>query len=1190
MIRYSSETRIDSIGSRDDNRHFATTLKNPQGLLQLVGQHASTSEMNVNSGVLRLYSPSGDQSRLVSVSMETTVEEVCTQLGAHSIFLQIGNHHMKALPSSVSPLRVLVDILETLGYSSLSECCTLSPQPFLKHIFAFYLGQPQKRDDEMELLRAKAWMRKGKMMKRWTRADCLLYNHTIRISKVGEEDDIILLGGARVDRHATKRGEALRIETTSTQFCLLFDDHSILNGWIRACRRSEVSSRCDFSDRGLLLVPDHIFSSRGRSVLTHLNLRRNSLLIRANSLSSSPAPLLGWVEDIGRLSLLQHLDLSSNRLGSFPPPLSQLSHLTRLSLAGNQLDSLPIHIRLLVNLHFLDLSNNWLTDLPFQLTECTYLTHLNLSFNRFKKVPSTMNHLKGVTLWKLAGNELISFDVPTDVVQRIEKLDLRHNSLSRTFRIPSPSGERLTEIDLRDNPSLSTVQLMNISSLRILHADRLQLTHLQVNGNSLTHLHASFNLLESLIVMPIPQSLHSLDISHNRLSSLPDWLSDLSSLEQIDASHNLLRTLPIRLLATPSLRSLHLHRNRLVTLPDTVDTPVELIDLHSNRLQFLPSNFFIGTKRLRDLNISGNLLESLPSPPPSHRLRSLKAAFNHLNESIISLICSFRSLVTLHLAHNKIHFFDDSCLRELRLLEEINLSSNSLSSLSLAIPSLPALRILRAHSNLLETLPTLANSRSLTVIDVSNNRLSRVDTGTCTGSTLRELDLTCNAHLTFNQSSVSPTYIEVRPPLSFVRLNQLNDFSYGFSQSTGNKNKLCIQQFHPPISSSSSLFGMIDGGSNALIANEIKKVLLEQCTDEIVSSPDSLSRSILHTHISIGEMGEKLGGNVLLCLLRDSSLHISSTGSIRASLLSSSPSFPPSLSHLLPSLEIDENEYTRVRHGGCILDENNRIDGVTPHPRQIGLTYLFPSVIPAPVTVSVDISLTSSDTHYLVIANESVWRVVPDEVMMFILSQSPNPHVSAKSVQDAAEAFGCAGNISIIVIRLSPTSSSASVSARSESKGVLDSTTAEGEETKLRAIEERLERIGQVIASIDSPPTVSPSSLPFSPPPLPVSSPPIYLSNVSSSSLYHIGPRGSLHSTLKEIQSSTPSITRLSLSTSPSLRWEDPLSHLPDHSSTVSYRNSSPAPSQPPPDPSRARFHAARSALQGNLRLNPPGS
>ncbi|GMS89094.1 hypothetical protein PENTCL1PPCAC_11269, partial [Pristionchus entomophagus] len=907
-------------------------------------------------GVLRLYSPSGDQSRLVTVSMDTTVNELCTQLGADSIFLQIGNNHSKALPSTVCPLQVLVEILETIGYSSISECCALSPQPFLNHIFAFYLGQPHKRDEESELLRAKAWIRKGKMMKSWRRADCLLYNHTIRISKVGEEDDIILLGGARVDRHITKRGESLRIDTPSTQFCVLFDDPSSLHSWITACRKSEISSRCDLSDRSLLLVPDHIFSSKGRSVLTHLNLRRNSLLIRANSISSSPAPLLGWVEDIGRLSLLQHLDLSSNRLVSFPPTLSQLSNLTCLSLSGNQLDTLPIHIRLLVNLNSLDLSNNWLTDLPFQLTECTYLTHLNLSFNRFKKIPLTLHHLKGVTIWKLAGNELIEFNVPYEIVQRIDKLDLRHNSLSRTFRVPSPPGDRLSHIDLRDNPSLSTVQLMNLSSLKILHADRLQLTHLQVNGNSLTHLHASFNLLEMLIVMPIPHSLHSLDISHNRLSSLPDWLSDLSSLEQIDASHNLLRTLPLRLLAAPSLRSLYLHRNRLISLPDTVDSPVELIDIHYNRLQYLPANLFVGAKRLRELNVSGNLLESLPSPPPSHRLRSLKAAFNHINESIIPLICSFRSLVTLNLAHNKIHFFEDSSLRELRLLEEINLSSNSLSSLSLSIPSLPALRVLRAHSNLLETLPTLANSRSLTVIDVSNNRLSRVDTGRCTGTTLRQLDLTCNPQLTFNQSAGSASSLDHRP-LSFFRLNQLNDFSYGFSQSAGNKNKLCIQQILPPIHSSSSLFGMIDGGSNAQMAQEIKKIVCGMCTDDSLSSPDFLSRSILQTHVTIGSMGEKLGANILLCLLHDSSLHISSTGSIHVSLLSSSPSSPLSLSHLLPTLEIDETEYTRVRHGGSIIDENNRIDGVTPHPRQIGLTYLFPSVIPAPISVSTQISI-----------------------------------------------------------------------------------------------------------------------------------------------------------------------------------------------------------------------------------------
>ncbi|GMT18961.1 hypothetical protein PFISCL1PPCAC_10258 [Pristionchus fissidentatus] len=1193
MIRYSSETRIDSIGSSDDNRRFTTLAKKPRVPRSSHTQDTLPSTSSPCSvGTLRLYSQSGDQSRQVTVSMETAVQELCTQLGSDSIFLQIGNDHCKALPPTVCPLRVMVDILETIGYSSISECIALSPQPFLKHIFAFFLGQPQKRDDDEEFLRAKAWIRKGKMMKRWTRADCLLYNHTVRISKIGEEDDIILLGGARVDRHITKRGESLRIDTPTTQFCLLFDDSSSLHSWIGACRKSEVTSRCDFSSRGLLHVPSHVFSSRGGSILTHLNLRRNSLLIRANSITSSPAPLLGWVEDIGRLTLLEHLDLSSNRLGSFPPPLSQLSHLTRLSLAGNQLDTLSIHIRLLVNLNSLDLSNNWLSDLPFQLTECTYLTHLNLSFNRFKKIPNTLFHLKGVTTWKLAGNEISSFDVPSEIIQKIDKLDLRRNCITRNFRLSSPPGDRLSDIDLRDNPDLSAVQLMNLPSIRVLRVDRLQLTHLQVNGNSLTHLHASHNLLDTLIVMPIPQSLHTLDISHNRLLSLPDWLSDITSLEHIDASHNLIRTLPVRLLAAPSLRSLLLHRNRLIALPDTVDSPVESIDIHSNRLQYLPTNFFVGAKRLRDLNISSNLLESLPSPPPSHRLRSLKAAFNHLNESIIPLICSFRSLVILHLAHNKIHFFDDSSLRELRLLEEVNLSSNSLSSLSLTIPSLPALRVLRAHSNLLETLPTLANSRSLTIIDVSNNRLSRVDTARCTGITLRQLDLTCNSHLTFNQSTINPALSDHRP-LSFVRLNHLNNFSYGFSQSAGNKNKLCIQQLLPPVNSSSSLFGMIDGGSNSQIAAEIKKTLLGICDDEPPSNCESLSRALLQTHVSIGGIGEKLGANVLLCLLKDSSLHISSSGSIRVSLITSlSPSLSPSsslvLSHLLPSLEIDDAEYARVRHACSILDENNRIDGVTLHPRQIGLTYLFPAVVPAPVTVSHQLSLSISDSQYLVIANDSIWRVVPDEIIVSILSETPNPHVAAKSIQDAAESFGCSGNASVIVIKLTPSSPSASVSARSDSKGALDSTiSVDGEETKLRAIEERLEKISQVIASIDSPPTVSPSSLPVSPPPLPVSSPPLYS---TLSSLHHIGPRGSLHLALKSMESSSPSITRLSLSSpSPSsLRWDDPLSHLPD---PISYRTSSPSSSShPPPDPSRARFHAARSALQDNLRLNPPGS
>lgn len=89
----------------------------------------------------------------------------------------------------------------------------------------------------------------------------------------------------------------------------------------------------------------------------------------------------------------------------------------------------------------------------------------------------------------------------------------------------------------------------------------------------------------------------------------------------------------------------------------------------------------------------------------------------------------------------------------------------------------------------------------------------------------------------------------------------------------------------------------------------------------LISPLDQWERRLEPVRIFKNIIHNSSPSDVLLCLIRDSSLHISSSGSIRVCLLSSSPSSPLSLSHLLPTLEIDESEYTRVRHGGSILDE-----------------------------------------------------------------------------------------------------------------------------------------------------------------------------------------------------------------------------------------------------------------------------
>ena len=55
----------------------------------------------------------------------------------------------------------------------------------------------------------------------------------------------------------------------------------------------------------------------------------------------------------------------------------------------------------------------------------------------------------------------------------------------------------------------------------------------------------------------------ALDLSHNRLTTLPNGFSDLQSLTEISLSSNLFETLPEVLKQLPSLQSIDLSQNRL---------------------------------------------------------------------------------------------------------------------------------------------------------------------------------------------------------------------------------------------------------------------------------------------------------------------------------------------------------------------------------------------------------------------------------------------------------------------------------------------------------------------------------------------------------------------------------------------------------------------------------------------------
>ncbi|KAK5964261.1 Leucine Rich repeat-containing domain protein, partial [Trichostrongylus colubriformis] len=317
-----------------------------------------------SSGRIRLFSPDGERSALATISMETTAADLAKAYDVDSIYLQIGNLHIRSLSRSARPLYILREFLSSLGHSE-SAIRTRGTELRFRHLIAFFL-------------------------------------------ETGE-DEVISLSRCCIDVCETRRGRCLRVQHSASVILLHFDEPEALALWSTKCRQSGQRNVCDLSDRKLTLLPESLLCSESDEV-EQLNLRRNSLCTRNNA---DPSPVqVGWLDDLSRLTSLTCLDLSSNRLSVFPTSIVQLLNLQKINLSSNCIQTIPQNVRLLRRLASLDLENNWISSLPTQLVECDQLAWLNLRFNRIKQVPEEiLRHLPRLGEWALAGNYIEGLDV-----------------------------------------------------------------------------------------------------------------------------------------------------------------------------------------------------------------------------------------------------------------------------------------------------------------------------------------------------------------------------------------------------------------------------------------------------------------------------------------------------------------------------------------------------------------------------------------------------------------------------------------------------------------------------------------------------------------------------------------------------------------------------------------------------------
>lgn len=422
----------------------------------------------------------------------------------------------------------------------------------------------------------------------------------------------------------------------------------------------------DLSHNNLSSISDEAFdSSDCTTLLLNHNLFKNSSLIPLNNLTSIKFINVSHnqIEVIDRKSF--------TKVKLYEMATIDLSYNSIRSMSGNKFEQFWA-------LRTLDLSHNNLTKLSSGSfgTNLPTLLELNLDDNQLKEVTSgSINGLISVKNLTMRNNRLKR--VPTIPVA-VNAFDLSNNSITSVSCSSFPMINSLLFINLSHNniTRLDPDSFCNLLTLR-----SLDLSHNQVSNivddvtpsiqklSSLQNLDLSHNVITSLNTSDtfgILPSLFKVNLSSNSISEIsPFTFNGLLQLQSLELSHNRLESLTLdSFKGLVSLSSLDLSYNSLSRLGNRTHSifedllSLETLNLRGNRVSFitrksLPSSPWISYK-LRDLDLSYNLLESITVHDGFSSIQALNLSHNHIRKLIPGIFGNFTSLKSLDLSSNRL--------------------------------------------------------------------------------------------------------------------------------------------------------------------------------------------------------------------------------------------------------------------------------------------------------------------------------------------------------------------------------------------------------------------------------------------------------------------------------------------------------------------------------------------------------
>lgn len=467
--------------------------------------------------------------------------------------------------------------------------------------------------------------------------------------------------------------------------------------------------RLDLGENNMWSLPDGVLCPLYSLEL--LNLTRN----RMREVASFRFALQSPSEQCGLN--LRVLDLSRNSIDKLPSGMfSALARLQKLYLQGNGLSFVADRaLEGLTSLTVIKLSDNKLVNLPPELfSDMRDVKELYLQNNSINVLaPGLFSELTQLLVLDMSRNELTAEWITTSTfaeLVRLVVLDISFNKITKLEQAVFKDLYSLQILRLNDN-AIEIIPENTFASLYNLHT-------LIISNNRLNTIDSyTFN---GLYVLSL------LSIDNNRISAIhPEALKNCSSLQDLHLNGNKLTQVPNVLSDVPMLKTLDLGENHISTLSNTSFKSMEHmygLRLTENNIGNITKGVFEKMTALKILNLSRNKIQKVEagSFKLNTNLQAIRLDGNYLTD-IGGLFAELPSLVWLNISDNQLEWFDYALIPT--GLQWLDIHANKIAELG----------------NYFEIESTL----SLSTFDASSNRLTEI-TGSAIPNSVEQLFLNDN--------------------------------------------------------------------------------------------------------------------------------------------------------------------------------------------------------------------------------------------------------------------------------------------------------------------------------------------------------------------------------------------------------------------------------------------------------------